>query len=66
MTRLPWSSANPIHIVNIKVIIVIFCWQLSELLFHFIIIIIIIIIITILNHSDLNQDSLIKLIVAVK
>ena len=65
MTRLPWSSANPIHIVNIKVIIVIFCWQLSELLFHFIIIIIIIII-TILNHSDLNQDSLIKLIVAVK
>ena len=62
MTRLPWSSANPIHIVNIKVIIVIFCRQLSELLFHFIIIIII----TILNHSDLNQDSLIKLIVAVK
>ena len=61
MTRLPWSSANPIHIVNIKVIIVIFCRQLSELLFHFIIIII-----TILNHSDLNQDSLIKLIVAVK
>ena len=64
MTRLPWSSANPIHTVNIKVIIVIFCRQLSELLFHFIIIIIIII--TILNHSDLNQDSLIKLIVAVK
>ena len=63
MTRLPWSSANPVHIVNIKVIIVIFCRQLSELLFHFIIIIIII---TILNHSDLNQDSLIKLIVAVK
>ena len=62
MTRLPWSSANPVHIVNIKVIIVIFCRQLSELLFHFIIIIII----TILNHSDLNQDSLIKLIVAVK
>ena len=62
MTRLPWSSANPIHIVNIKVIIAIFCRQLSELLFHFIIIIII----TILNHSDLNQDSLIKLIVAVK
>ena len=61
MTRLPWSSANPVHIVNIKVIIVIFCRQLSELLFHFIIIII-----TILNHSDLNQDSLIKLIVAVK
>ena len=63
MTRLPWSSANPVHIVNIKVIIVIFCRQLSELLFHFIIIIIII---TILNHSDLIQDSLIKLIVAVK
>ena len=62
MTRLPWSSANPVHIVNIKVIIVIFCRQLSELLFHFIIVIII----TILNHSDLNQDSLIKLIVAVK
>ena len=61
MTRLPWSSANPVHIVNIKVIIVIFCRQLSELLFHFIVIII-----TILNHSDLNQDSLIKLIVAVK
>ena len=45
ITRLPWSSANLIPILNIKTIIVIFCRQLLGLLFYFIIIIIIIIII---------------------
>ena len=44
MTRPPWSSANPIPILNIKTIIVIFCRQLLEFLFYFIIIITIIII----------------------
>ena len=44
ITRLPWSSANLIPILNIKTIIVIFCRQLLGLLFYFIIIIIIIII----------------------
>ena len=33
MTRLPWTSANPILILNIKTIIVFFCRQLLELLF---------------------------------
>ena len=28
MTRLPWSSANPIPILNIKTIIVIFLWAI--------------------------------------
>ena len=28
MTRLPWSSANPIPILNIKTIVVIFLWAI--------------------------------------
>ena len=45
MTRLPWSSVNPIPILNIKTIIIICYRQILELLLYFIIIIIIIIII---------------------
>ena len=44
MTRLPWSSVNPIPILNIKTIIIICYRQILELLLYFIIIIIIIII----------------------
>ena len=44
MTRIPWSSTNPIPILNIKIIIAIFSRQLMEPLFYFIIIIIVIII----------------------
>ena len=37
MTRLPWSSANPISILNIKTIIVIFCREFIRIiiLFHY-------------------------------
>ena len=39
MARLPWSSVNPIPILNIKTIIVIFCRQLLELLFYLLILV---------------------------
>ena len=53
MTRPPWSSANPIPILNIKTIIVIFCRQLLEFLFYFIVIITIIIITVIVIIIDI-------------